>query len=288
MNRIESIFATLRADGRKALMPFLCGGYPSIEATGPMIEAAENAGASVIEIGVPYSDPIADGPVIASAMHEALARGANVDRLFAAVADVRGRVSAGLVAMVSASIIAGLGGPAAFCGLTKDAGFDGLIVPDAPLEESDLLYETAAQAGLTLSLLIAPTTPDDRAAAIAERSSGFVYLIARAGITGERDHAPRIAERIAALRPQTDLPIACGFGISTPAHVRAVVEHADAAIVGSALVRRLGETPDPAEEVRSFVASLAEGLRPADRVPTDHPDRNGPRPPESDTENPQP
>lgn len=276
MNRIDAIFESLRADGRKALMPFLCGGYPSIETTGPMIEAAARAGASVIEIGVPYSDPIADGPVIASAMHEALSRGANVDRLFNAVAQVRDRVSAGLVAMVSASIVAGLGGPAAFCERAKNAGFDGLIVPDAPLEETNLLHESAAREGLTLSLLIAPSTPDDRAAAIAERSTGFVYLIARAGITGERDNAPRIAERVSALRPHTDLPIACGFGISTPAHVRAVVEHADAAIVGSALVRRLGDAPDPVAEVGGFVASLAEGLHPRAGTPGNEPIRDDP------------
>lgn len=260
MNRIDRIFQSLRGDDRKALMPFLCGGFPSLDSTGPMIEAAERAGASVVEIGVPYSDPIADGPVIASAMHEALLAGSTVERLFEAVRGVRERVSIGLVSMVSASIIGGLGGPERFCPLARDAGFDGLIVPDAPLEESEALAGAAGESGLTLSLLIAPSTPSERAAAIAARCTGFVYLIARAGITGERDRAPEIADRVSALREVTDLPIACGFGISTAEHVRSVVTDADAAIVGSALVRRLAEATDPARETEDFLAELSSGL----------------------------
>lgn len=260
MSRIDEIFRSLRAERRKALMPFVCGGYPSLETTGPMIEAAERAGASVVEVGVPYSDPIADGPVIASAMHEALVAGSTVDRLFEVVRGVRDRVSLGLVSMVSASIIGGLGGPETYCAKARDAGFDGLIVPDAPLEESGQLAEAAGAAGLTLSLLIAPTTPPDRAAAIAARCTGFVYLIARAGITGERDQAPEIAERVTALRGVTNLPIACGFGISTAEQVRAVVAHADAAIVGSALVRRVGSSANPVGEAEEFLTELSSGL----------------------------
>lgn len=264
MGRIDDIFSDLRGSGRKGLMPFVCGGYPSLDQTGPMIEAAERAGASVVEVGVPYSDPIADGPVIASAMHEALTAGVRVESLLERVRAVRDRVSLGLVAMVSVSIVRGVnpdgGGAAQFCAMAKDAGFDGLIVPDAPLDESAELGERASEAGLTLSLLIAPTTPADRAARIAKACTGFVYLIARAGITGESDRAPEVAERVTALREVTDLPIACGFGISTPEHVRAVVEHADAAIVGSALVRRQGGAGDPVGETESFLTELSSGL----------------------------
>lgn len=260
MNRIDEIFARLRGEHRKALMPFICGGHPSLGATGPMIEAAERAGASIVEIGVPYSDPIADGPVIASAMHDAIGAGCRVDRLFETVHEVRGRVSIGLISMVSVSIIDGIGGAERYCAMARDAGLNGLIVPDAPLEESGSLADSAAAAGLTLSLLIAPTTPADRARAIAARCTGFVYLIARAGITGEREGAPEISERVAVLREATDLPIACGFGISTAAHVRAVVAEADAAIVGSALVRRVASASDPAGETEVFLRELARGL----------------------------
>lgn len=261
MNRIDEIFQGLRADGRKALMPFICGGHPSLDATGAMIEAAERAGASVVEVGIPYSDPIADGPVIASAMHEALGAGVTVEGLFAEIRAVREKVSLGLVSMVSVSIINGLGGAERYCEMAKEAGFDGLIVPDSPWEESKAIHDACEANGLVLSLLIAPSTPKDRAIDIAKRCTGFVYLIARAGLTGEQAKAPEIAERVAALREVTDLPIACGFGISTAEHVRAVVEHADAAIVGSALVRRVSGVQDPAGEAEGFLRELAGGLR---------------------------
>jgi tryptophan synthase alpha chain len=125
MNRIDEIFADLRSENRRALMPFVCGGHPSLDATGPMIEAAERAGASVVEVGIPYSDPIADGPVIASAMHEALTAGVTVEALFDRVRAVRERVSLGLVAMVSVSIVRGVGGPGRYCEMAKDAGSTG-------------------------------------------------------------------------------------------------------------------------------------------------------------------
>ena len=259
-NRIDAIFADLRSSGGKALMPFVCGGHPSLDAFTAMIEAAERAGASVVEVGIPYSDPIADGPVIASAMHEALTAGVTVEQVFERVRAVRERVSIALVAMVSVSIVNGVGGPAAFCERAKAAGFDGLIVPDSPWEESKAIHDACVANGLTLSLLIAPTTPKERAVEIATRCTGFVYLIARAGITGEQQDAPEIAGRVAALREVTELPIACGFGISTAEHVRAVVEHADAAIVGSALVRRVSGSQDPAGEAEGFLRELAGGL----------------------------
>jgi tryptophan synthase alpha chain len=141
------------------------------------------------------------------------------------------------------------------------AGFDGVIVPDCPVEEAGQLREQARAANLTFTLLVAPTTPAERAARIAQACRGFVYLLARAGITGERQEAPDIAGRVQALRQASDTPIACGFGISTAAHVRAVTEHADAAIVGSALVRRLSDASgDPARIAGSFTRDLAAGL----------------------------
>jgi tryptophan synthase alpha subunit len=173
-------------------------------------------------------------------------------------------VKAGLVAMCSMSIVWRMGGAAGFASAAREAGFDGLIIPDAPLEESGEILSAADGCGLTCSLLVAPSTPPDRAAAIARASTGFVYLLARAGITGEQTDAPRIEEPVAALRAVTNLPIACGFGISKPEHVREVVRHADAAIVGSALVRRIEQARDarldPAAAAEAFVRELAAGL----------------------------
>lgn len=268
MSRINTIFTDLRSQGRKALMPFLCAGYPRPGLLGESLKAVEQAGASIVEIGIPFSDPIADGPVIAAAMHEALEAGLTPEATFAEVAAARSTVSAGLVAMVSVSIVnrmsqQGLASPEGFIARAQKAGFDGFIFPDAPVEESADLVAAARDHGMTASLLIAPTTAPDRARRIAEASSGFVYLLARAGITGEREDAPDVADRVEMLRQVTDLPIACGFGISTAEHVRAVVDHADAAIVGSALVRRMapGSGDDPIGQAKAFTESLAAGLR---------------------------
>jgi len=231
------------------------------------IPALANAGATFIEIGIPFSDPIADGPVIAAAMHTALQRGSTPTSVLAEVAEARPHVQVPLIAMVSVSIVyrmSGSGGPARFVGLAKDAGFDGFIFPDAPLSESGELLNAAAEAGLTASLLIAPTTLPARAEQIMKASTGFVYLLARSGITGERSDAPDIGPRVAQLRRMSDLPIACGFGISSPDHVRAVVQHADAAIVGSALVRRMSEADDAGQDAvqsaADFTRQLAGGL----------------------------
>ena len=266
MNRIETIFGSLRGAGKRALMPFVCGGYPSRGVTAEVLPVLERAGASVIEVGIPFSDPIADGPVIASAMHKALAAGATPESVFAEVAEARAGVRAGLVAMVSISIAHRLGGPGRtgavrFVEMARRSGFDGLIVPDAPPEESEELQAAARDAGLMFTHLIAPTTPDERAARIARACTGFVYLLARAGITGETGAAPDVARRVRELRRHTDLPIACGFGISTPEHVRTVTAEADAAIVGSALVRRMGEgNADAVGAAGAFVRELAAGL----------------------------
>jgi tryptophan synthase alpha chain len=249
-------------------MPFIVGGHPpSARATVPtadLLLALERAGASVVEVGYPFSDPIADGPVIAAAMHEALQRGVTPATVNAQIRSARDAgLTIGVVAMVSVSIVHRVG-VATFAQDAKAAGVDGLIVPDAPFDEAALLSGPLADAGLTLSMLIAPTTPQDRAARIAAASSGFVYILARAGITGTGggvDSEP-IARRVRELRNATSLPLAVGFGVSTPQHVRAVVHDAgaDAAIVGSALVKRLSADPNPVHTAELFTRELAAGL----------------------------
>jgi tryptophan synthase alpha chain len=267
MNRIDAAFAALKESGRGGLMPFVCAGSPTADALIKVLPALSEAGASVIEVGIPFSDPIADGPVIAAAMHEAIQRGTTPGAIFEQVRSIRDRVESGIVAMASVSLVQAQGGPRGFATKARDAGFDGCIFPDAPLEESDELSEACKVAGLTCSLLIAPTTPEARAKQIAEKCTGFVYMLARSGITGERRDAPEIADRVRVLRRNTGLPIACGFGISTADHVRAVVEHADAAIVGTALVRRLttahAQGQPLATEAGSFLTELSVGLIPA-------------------------
>ncbi|TVQ34254.1 MAG: tryptophan synthase subunit alpha [Phycisphaeraceae bacterium] len=265
-SRIETIFSTLRSEGRRGLAPFIVGGRPSVEETARLLPALQAAGASIVEVGIPFSDPIADGPVIAAAMHKALESGVHTRDVLNAVQRARSSCSLGIVAMASVSLAQRVG-VARFVGEAKDAGIDGFIFPDAPLEEAPPLVEAVREVGLTASLLVAPTTPRARAEKIVGLCSGFVYLMARLGITGESAAAPEIGARVAELREMTDLPIACGFGVSKAEHVRAVVEHADAAIVGSALVRRIEDAAergeDAAEAAGAFVRELGVGLKDA-------------------------
>jgi tryptophan synthase alpha chain len=260
MTRIDDIFREHRAAGRTALMPFLTAGYPSIEVTARAVPTLAEAGASIVELGIPFSDPIADGPVIAESMHQALLRGITPSDVFEVVRCVRKKTEMGLIAMVSHSIVDRMG-PARFIGEAAEAGFDGLIIPDIDLDAARDAKMLADERDLSFSLLVAPTTSDQRLRQVVDLCSGFIYVLARVGITGERDAAPEVAERIASLRRLTDLPLAVGFGISKADHVRAVTQSADAAIVGSALVRRMGEADDPVAAARQFVADLAAGLK---------------------------
>jgi len=271
LSRVVEAFATLTRENRKGVIPFLCGGRPTIRSFGECLTAADRAGAAIIEVGVPFSDPIADGPVIASAMHRALQDGATVESVFEAVHAARPAVRAAVVAMVSVSIVHRVGA-SRFAKLASQAGFDGVIYPDAPLEEAERYTRPANAEGLTATLLVAPTTPTERAARIAQASTGFVYVLARAGITGEgAGPAPApsgLSERLASLRKVTPLPLACGFGISSPEDARSVTAPppagagADAAIVGSALVRRIEESgPENASEAtHNFVSSLVRAV----------------------------
>lgn len=262
--RIPDMFSRLRASNRRAVMPFICGGFPGPGATAAVLPALQSAGASIVEIGIPFSDPVADGPVIAAAMNHALNAGATPLSVFSEVAAARPALTIGLVAMCSISIVHRMGGADGFCTKAAAAGFDGLIVPDITLEESAEVRSAAAARGLTCSLLVAPTSPPDRIAAIARACTGFVYLLARTGITGERQDTPDIGPLVRAIRAATDLPIACGFGISRADHVRAMTRDADAAIVGSALVRRMDDArragKDPVAAAADFTTELASGV----------------------------
>ncbi|MFN3165806.1 MAG: tryptophan synthase subunit alpha [Phycisphaeraceae bacterium] len=261
MSRIDSIFNDLRTRGAKALMPFITAGDGGIDALPKVLPALERGGASICEVGIPFSDPIADGPVIQASMTRALGAGTSVEQVFSAVAEARPSLSMGLVAMVSYSIVYRIGLDR-FVSDAAKAGFDGFIFPDLPLEESQDARGAAADAGLILSMLIAPTTPIDRAQQIAAASTGFAYVVSRRGITGESSALPAdLPDRLTKLRDVTDAPMAVGFGVSSAEQVRDVVAVADAAIVGSAMVRRLNENPgDPAGEAERFTRELSRGL----------------------------
>jgi tryptophan synthase alpha chain len=267
MNRIDQIFSQLRSAGGKALMPYLTAGDPDIATTGTLLPRIESAGASICELGIPFSDPIADGPVIEASMTVALDGGVRLADIFQMVREQRDKLALGLIAMVSYSIVHKVG-EHAFVRDAKAAGFDGFIFPDMPIEAgrwTDLVAHAGDQE-MICSMLIAPTTPIDRARRIASSSTGFVYLLSRAGITGERSELPTdLPQRINRLRDVTDLPIAVGFGIANRGHVAQVVNVADAAIVGSAIMRGVATHRDaPREElvddVAAFVRDLAQGL----------------------------
>jgi tryptophan synthase alpha chain len=269
MNRIDALFQRLRSEGRRALMPFVTAGDPDLETTAALIPELIARGAHMVEVGIPYSDPIADGPVISASYTRALRRGVKLSQIFAMIRGLRdagGPMAATpLVTMVSYAIVHRHGADR-YLREAADAGVDGLIVPDLPVEEGQGLSDRAAGLDLRLIQLITPTTPRDRAVRIARATTGFLYYVSVAGITGERASLPpELAENVAWLRAQTDLPVCIGFGIGAAEHIRALAPVADGLIVGSALVRRLAEAQEKprAEVVREigrFIAELAAAL----------------------------
>ena len=261
MGRLQDMFAGHRAAGTGALMPFLTAGYPSQESTAKLIRSVASAGAHALEIGIPFSDPIADGPVISQSMHASLQAGTTPDRVMEVISSIREEVDIPLIAMLSISIVNRRGG-ASFVHNIVDAGFDGLIIPDADLEDLAAISSAVDERSVAFSTLVAPDSSSQRIAAITSHCREFVYLLTRRGLTGSQAEVPRVEGPVALIRASTELPIAAGFGISTPEHVRGVLADTDGAIVGSALVQvideatRNGERTDDA--VSRFISSLAE------------------------------
>jgi tryptophan synthase alpha chain len=264
MNPIDRLFERLRSQGRKAFMPFLTAGHPDLEATTVLARELANRGADLLEIGFPYSDPIADGPVIQASYTRALARGLQIEDIFSCMR--RLDVPIPLVGMVSYTLVHRRG-PEKFVAQSQEAGLSGLIVPDLPVDEAEELTRLAAARDFKLIHLVTPTTPRDRAVRIARSSTGFLYYVSITGITGERASLPaELVDQLKWLRTQTSLPVCVGFGISKPEQVRLLREVADGVIVGSAIVRRaeeIGRRPlaDVAGEIGRFAASLIEALR---------------------------
>jgi tryptophan synthase alpha chain len=265
-NSIDTVFSLLRAQGRKAFIPFVTAGDPDLAMTHQVAHCLATAGAHLIEIGFPYSDPIADGPVIQASYTRALAAGLRLDDIFRWASKLTqsalfGAGGTPLVAMVSYTLVDRRGAEQ-FLKQAGSAGFAGLIIPDLPIDESETLVRLAASRNLKLIQLVTPTTPRERAARIARASTGFLYCVSVTGITGERERLPEdLSEQIRWLRGQTDLPLCIGFGISKPEHVARLRGLADGIIVGSALVRRLEQVAvHSREEAAHEIASLAREL----------------------------
>ncbi len=270
MNPIDALFARLRSGGRKAFIPFITAGDPDLEATERIAVELVRRGAHVLEIGFPYSDPIADGSVIQASYTRALRRGLKIDDIYRAVrhlANTPALQSVPLVAMVSYSLVHRRRYEN-FVTHAQDAGFSGMIVPDLPIEEGEWLARFAATRDFKLIQLVTPTTPRDRAQRIIRQCTGFLYCVSVTGITGERERLPaQLLDQLAWLRQQTDLPLCVGFGISRPDHVRMLRDVADGIIVGSALVRRLEHADqraitETAREIGELAGSLVDALQP--------------------------
>jgi tryptophan synthase alpha chain len=254
------------ARGEKALIAYIMAGDPSLQDTEALVLELERAGADVIELGVPFSDPIADGPVIQKAAERALRNGTSLRRILATVTAVRARTHVPLVLMAYYNTIYAFG-EMAFCLEAVKAGVDGAIVPDMPPEEGGLLDEAAAKAGLCVVYLLAPTSTAARRTMVARRSKGFIYYVSLTGITGARlTDREDIRRNVAKIHRVTDVPIAVGFGIATPQDAAHVAPMADGIIVGTAIVRQIADhqhDPHMAEQVGRFVHSLKSAMSPA-------------------------
>lgn len=260
VQRIADAFARAAAERRAALMPYLMGGYPTLAESRRIGEACAAAGADVVELGVPYSDPLADGPVIHAAGTRALAQGASLSGVLEVARALAPRLPVVLMCYANMVFAPGV---EAFAERLARTGANGLIVPDLPLEEAPAVLAACDAHGLALVPLVAPTTPPPRMAEIGARARGFLYTVSVLGTTGERAAmAERFAEIVAQAKAATAVPVALGFGISTPEQARQAADAgADGVIVGTRLVRAAGEAEDPAGAVGALVADLAGALR---------------------------
>ena len=265
MNRITARFEALKAKGQPAFIPFLCAGDPDLATTAALIEEFDRQGSDIIELGVPFSDPVADGPVIQAAYTRSLDGGLKLAQVFDMVRDLRTRCDIPIVAMVSYSIVFRRGARR-FIEDAVDAGLDGATIPDLPIEEAGEVLQAAQEQGFCNITFATPLTTPERRSLVVEQSQGFIYYISVAGITGTRNRlAEDIGPKVAELKSTTDTPVAVGFGVSTPEQARQVGQMADGVIVGSAIVKQIAQCTEQGEDVASqvghFVGQLVRGAR---------------------------
>jgi tryptophan synthase alpha chain len=255
-------FRSAKAEGRAALMPYMMGCFPDHETSLAVAEAYVDAGADLIELGIPFSDPLADGPTIHAAATAALDAGADLERVLTICSSVGARVP--VVLMVYSNMVLAHGGAGEFAQRAAAAGAAGVIVPDLPLGEAEEIRDAFVGAGLALVPLVAPTTPAGRLGQICEVARGFVYVVSTVGTTGERETVPEeLADLVAATKAEAEVPVAVGFGIGTSAQAAEVGRVADGVIIGSRLVRAAGEAGSPqaaAEAVSSFLRETRAAL----------------------------
>ncbi len=263
---IAELFKTVRAEGRAALMPYLTVGYPTQEWTADLAQAAIEAGADLLELGIPFSDPLADGATIQHTTQIALEQGTTVGTCLDTVAEIRRRgIEAPILLMGYYNPIFQWG-LETFCVACAKVGVDGLIVPDLPPEEAGDLQTACESHGLDLIMFLAPTSPDERIRQVVRRAGGFLYLVSLTGVTGARTSLPvELESFVARVRAATDLPLAVGFGVGSPQQAARVARIADGVIVGSALLRAIGASDDPVEATRTFVQALREGIEAVER-----------------------
>ncbi|MBI2423262.1 MAG: tryptophan synthase subunit alpha [Candidatus Hydrogenedentes bacterium] len=264
MNRIDARFAALKAEGKTAFIPYITAGDPNLAQTEKLVYALEKAGVDIIEFGVPFSDPVGDGPVNQEAALRALKNHITLKDIFACVARIRTNSPIPIVLFTYFNPVLAYG----FVGFARDAaaaGVDGVLCVDLPPEEATEYKAALDEAGVRTVFLMAPTSTDKRIELIARNSTGFIYYVSRLGVTGERDALETdLRSAVARIKQHTDKPVAVGFGISTPAHARDVASMADGVVVGSAIVRmigQLGDTPDMPEKVAAFTKTLVDAAK---------------------------
>ena len=264
MNRIVEKFAQLKKAGKKGFVVYVGAGDPHLEATRQLALAFDKAGVDILELGVPFSDPLADGLVNQLSAQRGLESGTTPPKLLATIAAIRKDSQIPIVLYIYFNLIHKVG-LEKFIADAARAGVDGLLVLDLPPEESDNYEALMKQAGLCHIYLVAPTTPEDRMALIVKRGSGFIYYISREGVTGmQTSVASNLASQVAKIRAHTSLPVAVGFGISNPAQAKAVASEADGCVVGSAIVNQIaehGQSPELVAKVSAFVKSLADAVK---------------------------
>ena len=262
MSRLEATFSALRSAGRKALVPFVTAGDPALDATVPVLHALVAAGADVLELGVPFSDPMADGPVIQRSSERALARGAGLSYVLGVVREFRARDDATPIVLMGYLNPVEIRGAQAFAADAAAAGVDGVLLVDLPPEEATELREALASRGLALILLASPTTPPARMRRLLADAQGYLYFVSFAGVTGA-DHlnTEAASARLREIRQASTVPVLAGFGIKDAASAAAMAADADGVVVGSALVAALSDAPDPAAAAGRFLAPLREALR---------------------------
>jgi tryptophan synthase alpha chain len=265
-SKLDRTFAQLRQRGEKALIAYVMAGDPSLQDTEQLVVELEQAGADIIELGVPFSDPIADGPVIQQAAERALRSGTSLRTILPMVTRLRARTQIPLVLMVYYNNIHAFG-PERFCHEAAQAGIDGLIIPDMPPDEASPLKGPAAAAGLQLIFLLAPTSTAERRTFVARQSQGFVYYVSLTGITGAKLLSMAdVSKNVERIRKVTHVPVAVGFGVATPEDAANVAAIADGVIVGSAIVKQIAahrEKPEMVKHVAEFVRSLKTAMRAA-------------------------